>query len=217
MNELYISSIRFLDEPVLYDQYCALLSKQRKEEVDRLHGDDDKKRSAAAELLILKALNDRGYRTSDLVYEYGPYGKPSLRDYPYFFFSVSHSKDYAILAVSDKPIGCDIEMIRKYDLKIAQRFFSEEEYKKLLDCTEQEERKKLFFRYWTMKESYIKFTGEGLHCPLSSFTIEKDENDNMVIYQEKLKLFLSEIDILGEYCISICSPDKEFEIKIVEF
>ena len=36
-------------------------------------------------------------------------GKPSFRDHPEIHFSLSHSGDYVMCAISDSPIGCDIE------------------------------------------------------------------------------------------------------------
>lgn len=215
MNELFIASIRTLDDPVFYKQAYDAMSIQRKEKIDHYHGSDDKKRSIASELLIKEALNSKVYELDELVHEFGPYGKPYLLNCPDFHFSVSHSNDYVILAVSDKEIGCDIEKLRKYDLNVAKRFFTTEEYQELLNCENEEERKKLFFRLWTMKESYIKYTGEGLHCPLDSFLIETDADGNRIINKDNKTLFLSESDILNDYFISVCSPDKQFETRII--
>src|SRR5690606_13662999 len=45
-----------------------------------------------------------------LVLDYGPYGKPSLRDHNDCCFNVAHSGDYALLALSDgRQLGVDIE------------------------------------------------------------------------------------------------------------
>ena len=46
-------------------------------------------------------------------------------------------------------------------LAVAERFFREEE-KKTIAAASKEARGDLFLRYWTMKESYLKYTGEGL-------------------------------------------------------
>src|SRR5690606_29009892 len=49
-----------------------------------------------------------------LVFDYGPYGKPSLRDAASCCFNIAHSGDYALLAVSQGvPVGVDIELQRE--------------------------------------------------------------------------------------------------------
>lgn len=46
-------------------------------------------------------------RACDIVFSYGPWGKPCWRDLP---FSISHSGTEALLAVCEGcPIGCDIQ------------------------------------------------------------------------------------------------------------
>ena len=56
--------------------------------------------------------------------------KPFLKNHP-IHFNLSHSHECAILAMSEKPIGIDIEKIRDtLDVsKIAERFFCENEKK----------------------------------------------------------------------------------------
>ena len=116
--------------------------------------------SLGAELLLQRALHDLGYTDIQLNYTYGRYGKPSLRDYPDVHFSISHSGDYAIVSVSDTEIGCDIEKIRDTDLSAARRYFCPEEYADILRIPDKET--EVFFRYWTLKESFTKILGRGL-------------------------------------------------------
>ena len=72
-------------------------------------------------------------------------------------------------------LGIDIEFLRddvEY-LKIAQRFFSDQEYQYFKDCP-QHEIKTLFFTLWTAKEAFIKALGTGLAISLQSFDIVLD-------------------------------------------
>lgn len=95
-------------------------------------------------------------------YKYGGNGKPYFTDYP-FYFNLSHSGQYVFCGVSGREIGVDIQKVQKADeLRLAKRFFSEEEYTALEGCKEQEIRRQMFFRMWTRKEAYGKLTGHGL-------------------------------------------------------
>ena len=64
------------------------------------------------------------------------------------FFNLSHSHGVIMLGISHTPIGVDIEKIRDID------------YKKFtfIDAEDLED----FFEKWTERESYLKWTGEGL-------------------------------------------------------
>lgn len=99
-----------------------------------------------------------------LALEYGPYGKPSLRDHPRCCFNVAHSGEYALLALSDgQPIGVDIERQRATsDLDaLARMVFSPNEmlaWGMLPDA----ERVPKFFSIWAAKEALVKAIGRGL-------------------------------------------------------
>ena len=211
---LYISNIRALDIPDNYDRAYSCVSDKRKEKTDNFKNSEDKKRSLVSELLIRKALNDKGMDAAALVYEYGKYQKPYLKNISDFHFNISHSGDYVILAVSDKEIGCDIEKIRKYDLKIAERFFTKKEYKDIINAKNDEERQKLFFLYWVLKESYIKQNGQGLSQPLDSFEITLGENKQIDVSSEynNSDLRLKQINLIPGYCIAVCSYDEDIEV-----
>ena len=79
-------------------------------------------------------------------------GKPALKYHPEICFSLSHSGDYAICTIGDKPVGNDIERERDGRLKVANRFFAKEELLWLYEAGEEEQTQRMF-RLWTMKES----------------------------------------------------------------
>ncbi len=78
-------------------------------------------------------------------------GKPHFADTePHF--SLSHSHGVIFAALSDVPVGADVELAdeKKDTDRIASRFFSVSE------------QKEDFFGVWTKKEAYAKLTGEGV-------------------------------------------------------
>jgi 4'-phosphopantetheinyl transferase len=111
------------------------------------------------------------------------YGKPALIVNEGIEFNLSHSGDYALIAVTHgQKIGIDIERIREnMELeRIARRFFSQREVTELMSLPA-EERTIAFFTCWTRKEAYIKGQGLGLSLPLDSFDVSLTPNEPAVL------------------------------------
>jgi phosphopantetheine--protein transferase-like protein len=84
---------------------------------------------------------------------------------PYFsgnqlYFSLSHTKTMALCAVSDAPVGADCETVRPISPRVANRVLSPLELTQYRTAIDPQD---AFFRFWTMKEAWVKYTGEGLH------------------------------------------------------
>ena len=77
-------------------------------------------------------------------------------------------------AVSDHDVGVDCETVREIDYEaLSKRFFTQPEYERIKGAADPADE---FFRIWTKKESYVKFTGEGFSRPLSSFDVADIED-----------------------------------------
>lgn len=88
-------------------------------------------------------------------------------------FNLSHSGDYVLCAFSDRQqeeVGCDIEVVKAYLPGVAKRFFTEEECRRLEE-EEKSRQDQLFFRYWVLKESFMKATRLGTRLDTRSFEI----------------------------------------------
>jgi 4'-phosphopantetheinyl transferase len=90
-------------------------------------------------------------------------GKPFSLDDPGLHFNLSNSGKLAVIAFSrDSELGIDIEQIRTLpdlDEMIETNFTSNEI--RFINARP-EERLQRFFRFWTVKESYLKAIGEGM-------------------------------------------------------
>jgi phosphopantetheinyl transferase len=76
--------------------------------------------------------------------------------------SLSHSREFAVLAVSKKAsVGVDLEFLDRASpyLQIAQRFFHEEEIQSIQSARSNREARVLFLRLWTLKEAIFKTLG----------------------------------------------------------
>lgn len=118
-----------------------------------------------------------GMSPDALVFDAGEFGKPALRVAPGsapLEFSLSHSGDYALLAVSRAPVGVDIERWKEEaeHLELATRFFSTAERDVLHELAAEKEHVVAgFFAAWSRKEAYLKARGDGITHGLDHFDV----------------------------------------------
>lgn len=210
MVNVYITNVSNLPDPLINPDIMTDLSAERKQKILKYRQEKDRKQSLGAGLLLLKVLNEFGKDMNDIYY--GENGKPEIEG---ICFNISHSHDMVVCAVSDRVVGVDIEKIGEIKGNIAKRFFTERE-NQYLEQFEGQERIEQFFRLWTMKESYMKYTGEGMRLALDRFEFHFDEE--VTVYRDGLKDIcnIKEYVIPG-YKLTVCAMEKEFaqEIKVV--
>ena len=171
-----------LEDPARFFAAYAAVPAARREKVDRLRAPSAKRLSLCAGALLADALRERGVREADMELSEGAYGKPYLPRRPDVQFSLSHSAGRAMCVTADRPVGCDIQWTAPRDLRIARRFFSEEECRAIFAGETEEARQALFFRIWALKESFLKCIGLGLALPMNVFSIVP-EGDRIVLRQ----------------------------------
>lgn len=208
-NYLYIVNINILDNDNIYNKAYQSISKDRKEKVDKLKFIKDKKLSILAEIILKKALSELKL-DNNVEYTYNKYKKPYLKSN--VFFNISHSGEYVICALSDDEIGCDIEYIRDIDLKIAKKYFNNDEYDAIINS---DNKLDLFYRYWTLKESFMKSLGLGFNLELDSFKIDIKAKANVIQNINSNHYYLKEVNI-DDYKCSVClANNRELKIKYI--
>ncbi len=163
--------------------------------------------TVAGELLARYSVGQyTGKADQEIILRFGDKGKPHIENFTGIHFNISHSGNFVVCAVSSSEIGIDVERVRKINLRIAERFFSEKEINDLMACKE-EERMHYFITLWTIKESYLKAVGRGLTQHLNSFTIVKDGDSYLLTGNEEAKGFGIETSCLSpEYLMAVCAP-----------
>jgi phosphopantetheinyl transferase len=142
-------------EALYRDDFQSFFPQALNERIGERNNEESKKQSVAAYILLEKMLIEHyGLTLKDL--KFTENGKPYLKDGP--FVSVSHTEGFVCAAVSDLAIGVDIEQLREFDFKIADRFFSSREKSYIL----KKDSIKRFFTLWTLKEAIIKLEGRSL-------------------------------------------------------
>ena len=188
MTKVYIADVSKLN--IDLTTYKNSVSQYRYSKTEGLKNEIQKKLSIGAELLLSEYLG----RSPKYCIE--KFGKPCGEEIE---FNFSHSGCIAICAVSDFPIGADVEKIRNINMNIAKKKFCPEEYQVISTSSNPQES---FFEYWVKKESYLKALGTGLRIPLNEFDVTKINDWQFYTY-----------DIEG-YKICVCAKEKpEFVLK----
>ncbi len=111
--------------------------------------------SAAAELAICAAMKKNGRPFAPPDYAYQENGQPTISN---GYISISHTEQHAACAIAGQPVGIDVERGHKFSKAVAKRILSpQKEF--MSDSTNADE---LLSRVWTVKESFLKMTGEGI-------------------------------------------------------
>ena len=171
------------------------MSDERKNAVNRMAIEQKRKLRIAADALSRTAISDYcGISPEDIVFEYNKNGKPYTKDLP-VFFNISHSGDYAVCAVSDCEIGIDIEKIKPYNMRAAEKFATEAEKEYICSC------KNGFFEIWTIKEAYFKCIGTGLGKDIKNVCFSVSQN-GIICSESGYECSFYEID--KDYICSVC-------------
>ena len=94
---------------------------------------------------------------------FGAHGKPYLRNFPRIHFNISHSYGRIVCAFSKTPVGVDVERIAPVKDALLRRTLAQQEQQELQALVDEGyDRDEIFFRYWTAKESYLKYLGCGI-------------------------------------------------------
>ncbi len=120
-------------------------------------------RSALVRMLLRRAY-DLVWDEDCPALEKTPAGKPWFPSRPERFLSLSHSRTFVLVALSDVPVGADVETVRPVSDRLRDRLFRPEEQADFG-----------FFEGWTLRESVYKLTGAG-----SLWTMPLSLRDGMI-------------------------------------
>lgn len=205
MTRLYVLDLRALRNG-RWRELLPELPRDRRERARGCRFEDDSIRIAGAGWLLRQALERVGIPVKQQTFSVNAWGKPELIGSD-ICFNLSHSGGWAVCAVSDHPVGVDVELPR-CSMAVAKRHFCPEELKLLEDLPWQEQ--KLWLnRLWTAKEAFSKAMGRGLTLPLNSFQVCLTQN-KAVLEQScsQLPYVLHEY-VLQPCCLCLCCADSK--------
>jgi len=151
-----------------------LVSPQRREEALRFvhtHGRFCCLKSYLMLLELLGAVSPTlDYTTPE--FTYNEYGKPFLKGRNDLQFSISHTKNAIAVALSNEPVGLDVEQIRHPSDSLLRKTMNEQERQRIASSGNPDA---AFTALWTQKEAVLKLRGTGivdeLHDVLTDDTI----------------------------------------------
>lgn len=179
-----------------YELIKPLLSERRLSYCEGKKNLGNKLSSAYAYGLLRYAIKAETGENMTPDFDYNEHGKPFLVGST-LKFSLSHSENTVICAVSEKEIGVDIQYIRPISLRAAEKFCTAEEMERVLAS---ENRDREICRLWCIKESRGKLTGKGFQEGFSGISA-----DGLIENKEAVCIHY------GNGFISACGYKGEFD------
>ena len=141
------------------------ISEQRREQALRFKHEQGCRLCVLAYLLLKQGLREEYGIMDNPVFEYNEHGKPSIVGHPEIFFNLSHCKEAVACAISDQPVGIDVESVRSYKERLGRYTMNDEEVR---DIETSEQPDTTFIRLWTMKEATMKLVVTGISKDMKS-------------------------------------------------
>lgn len=181
----------------IYEKLYGQASPERKKRADRYLWQEDKLRCVTADALLKRVLGTDTYRIGK-----NDFGKPYVKDREGFYYNLSHSGRYVVIAWGDSEVGVDVQQqgTAARMEAVAERFFAPDE--RNLVCRESQR----FYEIWTKKESYLKYIGKGLHQDLRSFSVLAPAPG--IRYRYRI--------LEGGYSLCLCTTEEEYMFELLD-
>jgi 4'-phosphopantetheinyl transferase len=126
------------------------------------------------------------------------YGKPYIPDYEKFI-SLSHSNNMVAVAVSDFPVGIDIERVNRKAFTVKEKFISDSDMLQY----EGDDEIHFYTKLWTVKEAVYKAYGEkGLKFK-EQIRLQSKKECTVVLCENESKEYWFDSYDLDEHILSI--------------
>ena len=129
--------------PAEESRCLALMEPERREQVLNINHEPRRKAAILGEWMAKTMLAEQsGIPMEEIHLLRTEKGKPYAEGLPYF--SITHTENRVAVAVSDRPVGIDMERLRPADPRLAERIGADPDR---------------FFEEWTAKEAHYKIYG----------------------------------------------------------
>lgn len=206
VTRTFLADVSVLNDDEIYRRIYAKVPDFRRKKADKLKFRQDKNLSIGAWYLYMLGLEKCG--------------NPQKHS-----FNLSHSGRYALCSIGpeSEETGCDVEMTGEFHRKLAQRFFCSREYQCIMDEETEEKRSDRYYRYWVLKESFMKATRKGMALGMNEFEISFDREEDKPFLSGKPEEFKRSYYFHEYSCpgakIAVCSTGNRFsdEVEVLEY
>ncbi len=200
--KLFIINGKILDDDTLFARCLQSVAPGRRQKVASLPSRSKQNDCLAAGIILPVALAYSGFN-GRISLGYNGFGKPRLVTPAGLFFNLSHSDGKIVCALSDGEVGCDVQRVGTAGYTKVMRRFTDGERAFISGAGENAA--DMFFRLWTIKESYLKALGVGLSRPLDSFEVRFTDGRARISDPETGgKWNVWELSMDGGYKIACC-------------
>ncbi len=154
------------------DLALARVSVQRREQALKFRHENGRRLSLAVYLLLMDGLREEYDIQDPPVFDYTSEGKPFILGRPDIHFSFSHSGNVALCALSDQPVGADVEVPRKISSSLIAYTMNDLEQEQINTSADPAMQ---FLYFWTRKEALLKLTGEGIRNDMKEVLAEAEK------------------------------------------
>jgi 4'-phosphopantetheinyl transferase len=225
---VHVIRLRLDLDPVCWNEMRQYLTDDELARADRFRFDGPRRQFIVCRATLRQLLGSCcGVAPGEVPLKYSNRGKPYLSfdglnaQTPHIEFSVSHSGDLGLIAITlEVIVGIDVEECNpKVKTEgLAKRYFAPAEVEELSTLAETEQLAG-FYRGWTCKEAYIKATGRGLSMPLDSFAVSIDPKKPASLLHvddmpdEPNRWSIQALDVAEHYAgaVMVARPDCQFE------
>ncbi|WP_243556255.1 4'-phosphopantetheinyl transferase family protein [Priestia megaterium] len=189
-----------------FNEMAASIDKNILKEISAIKIKQERDRRIASSYFLKILLRDKlNIPIESILIVENQYGKKKCKNSLNVHFNISHSGKWVVIAFSEYEVGVDIEEMLGIEFNEVIPFFTYEEQEYLNSL--KEDKKLGFYRMWTAKESYMKYTGLGFNLDLNSFSVPLQENGEVKSKDcttDKRPL-ISSFLLDENYYISVCS------------
>ena len=209
LNKVYITDATVLKDEQLYKRLYTGLDASRRAKADRFRFEKDKRLSVAAGALLQYALQMENVWEPSI--DVTSNGKPYLVGQERLYFNLSHSEGMVMCAIAEKEVGCDVEKKAVLNRRPAEYVIPEYELDQIYGLERDMKQQEMFFRLWTLKESYMKATGFGIGLEPKSFgMITRKDRIKVTPPVDEREFYFKEYFVDDGYCYSCCSLSEMF-------
>lgn len=203
--KIYYANINDFED-IFFENALKAIPKEKLESINRFKNERAKKESILGWYLFSLGAKEYSLERYDLIF--AEKGKPHLKNSP-VQFNISHSDGFVCCVFANGEIGIDVEQKKSASDGVVKRVLCENE-KVLFENSEDKE--ETFIHFWTLKESALKQSGDGITAGFLSLDFSEFLNSDF--FEVNGKFYYSAF--IKDYRISACA-DSGFDISLTEF